>query len=144
MDGDSTNTVVFAQRMLADGAIDPSSYPEPTALPFAVVAATASSGRGSSEDGLLLGHDVLRSLKLWIGVMAAESLLAAVIIARSLRGLRPHRVLLAVFRGRVHSVRHGAVGALAFLTGLSVGILRLLIQRVGAESEGGYYVVKFV
>jgi len=291
MNGDFVNTVVFARRMLADGGIDPSSTPQPTALPFAMMAANASSGRGSIGDGLLLEHDVLRSLELWIGVIAVSSFLAALIIARSLRGLRPRvvlplvalascgmltwhvigvqlqfgfinsafailallaswiaysvgeqrpatglaglfllatvvlavwsplvicvaalglalivrerkalrslpttgalavgatviifliyaalvvvpmflessdalgsnggfpligpasimvvaalTVLLAVFLGRIQSAQHSAVGALAFVFGLSIGIVYLLIQRAGAESDWGYYVAKF-
>jgi hypothetical protein len=88
MNSDIVNGMVFARRMLADGGIDPVSTSQPTAVPFAMIAANMAPGRSALADAAILEHDVLRAVQVWVLVIALACLLAGAIVARAARGMR--------------------------------------------------------
>ncbi len=89
MNADSVNVIGFARRMLADGGIDQASTPQPTPLPFAMVASNLASGRSALPNAAVLEHDVARMAEVWVFTIALSCVLVGALVARATRSLRP-------------------------------------------------------
>lgn len=117
MNADSVNVIGFARRMLVDAGIDPRSTPQPTPLPFAMVASNMASGRSGLADSAVLKHDVTRMAEVWIFVIALCCLTIGVLVAKAAQGMR---LLLAI-----------PVTVVASLAGLSW-------YFIGVQFDGGF------
>jgi len=88
MNADSVNVIGFARRMFADGGINPSSTPQPTPLPFALVASNMAGGREGLADDAVLQHDVVRLAETWVFAIALSCLLVGGLVAQVCAELR--------------------------------------------------------
>ncbi len=88
MNADAINVMGFARRMLADHGISQVSTPQPTPLPFAMVASNLAGGRAWLAQSAVLEHDVARLAQVWVFVIAIACLLAGAIVARLAVGIR--------------------------------------------------------
>jgi hypothetical protein len=88
MNADSVNVMGFARRMLADGGIEPTSTPQSTPLPFAMVASNMAGGRSTLANDAVLRHDVTRLAEVWVFAIALCCLLTGGLAARVARNLR--------------------------------------------------------
>jgi hypothetical protein len=60
MNAEAVNVIGFAGRVLSDGGINQTSTPQPTPLPFAMVASNLAGGRAGIPYSAMIEHDVAR------------------------------------------------------------------------------------